>query len=182
MLSHEVARAYAHALFLSVQEKRLIDVAYDQFNSLNELIEKDNTLLNFLSAPQVLDENKVALVRDVFDSRLEKLFVEFLVVLVDKNRIKHLSEVINEFNRLVEAERGIARITVITALPLKDSERSKLKTKMHEKTHLQIILEEKVDPRILGGMIIILHNEIIDGSVKHGLDLVHEQLGKVRVH
>ena len=182
MLSQEVAKKYSNALFLSVQEKGLIDEAYEQFNSLKELIANDNTLVNFLSAPQVSDENKLALVRNVFEPRIEKLFVEFLVVLVNKNRVKFLPEVIDEFDRLVEAERGIGRVSVITAIPMTDAERTKLKSKLHAKTKLEIVLEEKVDPSILGGMIIILHNEIIDGSVSHGLNKVEEQLTKVRVH
>jgi len=182
VLSQEVAKIYANALLLSVVEKGMIDVAYDQFSSLKELIAKDKSLVNFLSAPQVLDENKLSLLRTVFSSRIEKLFVEFLVVLVDKNRVNFLPEIIDEFTRLVEAKRGIGRVSVITAVPLNDGERANLKEKMHSKTKLEIILEEKVDPSILGGMIIILHNEIIDGSVSHGLNAVEEQLAKVRVH
>lgn len=182
MLSQEVAKTYAHALLLSVVEKGMVDKAYDQFLSLKELVAKDKSLVNFLSAPQVLDGNKLSLVRDVFSSRMEKLFVEFLVVLVNKNRVNFLPEVIDEFARLVEAERGIGRVTVISAVELNDGERAKLKEKLHNKTKLEIILEEKVDPSIIGGMIIIVHNEIIDGSVSHGLNAVEEQLTKVRVH
>ncbi|MFC1475152.1 ATP synthase F1 subunit delta [Candidatus Zixiibacteriota bacterium] len=182
MLSQEVAKKYANALFLSVKEKNLTDVAYEQFNSLKELITKDKTLISFLSAPQVLDENKLALVKYVFTPRIERLFVEFLTVLVDKNRINFLSDIIDEFDRLVEAEKGIGRVTVITAIPLNDSQRALLNQSMTTKTGLKIVLEEKVDPQILGGMIVILHNEIIDGSVRHGLDMIAEKLNKVRVH
>ena len=182
MLSQEVAKKYAKALFLSVQEKGMTNVAYEQFNSLKELVTKDKTLVNFLSAPQVTEEKKLALIRDVFGPRIERLFVEYLVVLVDKNRISFLPEIIDEFDRLIEAKRGIGRVSVITAVPLTDPERSKLKLKMHQRTKLEIILEEKVDKSILGGMIIILHNEIIDGSVSHGLNMVQEKLAKVRVH
>ena len=182
MLSQEVAKAYANGLFLSVKEKNLVDTAYEQFNALKTLIAKDKTIINFLSAPQVLDGHKLQVVRDVFEPRIEKLFVEFLIVLINKNRINFLEEIIDEFDRLVEAERGIGRVTVITAIPLIEAEREKLKTQMHKKTNLEIILEEKVDKSILGGMIVILHNEIIDGSVSHGLNMVEEQLDKVRVH
>ena len=182
MLSQEVAKKYANALFLSVKEKQLTNMAYEQFGALKELIHKDKTLLNFLSAPQVLSEQKQTLIRKVFSSRIEQLFVEFLIVLVEKKRITFLSEIIDEFSRLIEAEKGIGRVTVITARPLDNAERSRLKEKMTAKTKLEIVLEEKVDRSILGGMIIILHNEIIDGSVRHGLAMLEEQLHKVRVH
>lgn len=181
MLTQEVARKYAGALFMSVKEKNMTEAAYDQFNSLKELVVKDRSLINFLTAPQVLDENKYSLVREVFTGRLERLFVEFLTVLIEKNRVGFLPEIIDEFNRLIEAEKGIGRVTVITAVKLTETERSQLAAKLAGKTGLSIVLEEKLDKNIIGGMIVILHNEIIDGSVKHGLDILQEQLVKVRV-
>lgn len=182
MLIWEVAKKYAQALFLSAKEKGLMDKLYEQLGDLGDVVKEDNTLLNFLGAPQVLEDTKISLVREVFSPRVERLVVEFLVVLVDKGRIGFLVEIIDEFRRLVEAEQGLGRITVVTAVPLSDSERSRLIEKMAAKTGLRIVLEEKVDESILGGMIVILYDEIIDGSVRHGLDLVKEQLDKVRVH
>ena len=181
MLAQEVARKYAQALFGAAKEKGLIDKAYEQFNDLKAFIASDSSLLDFLNAPQVLDEQKLALVRNVFRERIEQLFVEFLIMLVEKHRIAFLPEIIDEFTRLVEAEKGIGRATVITATPLNEKEKSDLVTKLTAKTGLKIELEEKVDPDILGGMIVILHNEIIDGSVRRGLDLLEEQLTKVKV-
>jgi F-type H+-transporting ATPase subunit delta len=182
VLSQEVAKKYANALFLSVKEKNLLDEAYEQFGSMKELLESDKTLLNFLSAPQVLDEHKLNVVRDVFESRLKELFVEFLIVLVDKNRVNFLPEIIDELRRMIEAEKGVGRVTVISAIALNETERKGLSVKLAKKTGLKIILEEKIDNSIIAGMIIILHNEIIDGSTKHGLDLLEDQLSKVRVH
>ena len=181
MLAQEVARKYAQALFGAAKEKGLIDKAYEQFNDLKAFLASDSTLLTFLKAPEVLEERKLALVRNVFRERIEQLFIEFLIVLVTKHRIAFLLEVIDEFTRLVEAEKGIGRATIITATPLNEKEKSDLVAKLAAKTGLKIELEEKVDPDILGGMIVILHNEIIDGSVRRGLDLLEAQLAKVKV-
>jgi len=182
MLIWEVAKKYAQALFLSAKEKGLLDKLYEQLGDLRDLVSKDNSLLNFLAAPQVLEETKKSMVREVFSGRTEQLVVEFLVVLIDKSRANFLVEIIDEFRRLVEAEQGLGRITVVTAVPMADNERTRLIEKMAAKTGLRIVIEEKVDPSILGGMIVILYDEIIDGSVRHGLDLGKEQLDKVRVH
>ncbi|MFQ6008262.1 MAG: ATP synthase F1 subunit delta [Candidatus Zixiibacteriota bacterium] len=181
MLAQEVARKYAHALFLSVKDKKLTDKAYEQFSDLKNYLESDPTFLDFLNAPQVLDEHKLALVRDVFGPRLERLFVEFLVVLIQKHRIGFLPVVIDEFTRLVEAEKGIGRVTVITAVPLTEDEKNKLIVNMAAKTGLKIELEEKIEPGIIGGTIVILHNEIIDSSIRRSLDLLVEKLEKVKV-
>ena len=182
MLAQEVARKYAHALFLSVMKKNLLNQADEQFLDLGVLLNKDRTLLNFLAAPQVSDEKKLALVRDVFGSRLERLLVEFLIVLVNKHRVNYLPEIVEEFDRQIKTEKGIGKVTVVTAVPLRESEEQALRAKLATRTGLKIELEKKVDPSILGGMIIVLHNQIIDGSVRHGLDMIHDQLEKTKVH
>ncbi|MEA2031646.1 MAG: ATP synthase F1 subunit delta [candidate division Zixibacteria bacterium] len=181
MLVQEVARKYAQALFMAVKEKGLIDTAREQLDELMEFIEKDNTLLNFLNAPYVSDETKLTLMRNVFEGRLEQLLVEFLIVLIEKNRMVYLAEIVDDFVRLVEAEKGIARTTVITTEPLDNNQRRDLISRLTAKTDMTIQLEEKVDPNILGGMIVVFYDEIIDGSVRYGLDMMEKQLTKVKV-
>ena len=182
MLAQEVARKYAQALFLSSREKNRLDTAFEQLSDLGEFVITDKTLLEFLTSPKVMESHKQQLVKSVFSERLDRLVLEFLGVLVDKKRITFLPEIIDEFVRLVEAENGIARVTVVTAVSLNDIERQNLLSALARKTSKKIQLEEKLDDSIIGGMIVIMYNEIIDGSVRHGLNLVQEQLGKVRVH
>ncbi|MDH4157676.1 MAG: ATP synthase F1 subunit delta [candidate division Zixibacteria bacterium] len=182
MLAQEVAHKYANALLLSTRDKNLVDKAYQQFNELRDYLASDPSLLKFLGAPQILEEAKMSVVREVFSGRLEPLFVEFLVVLIDKRRINHLPQIIDEFNDLVETEKGICRATVVTATTLDEAQRKVLTEKLARKTGLEIILEEKIDPSILGGMIVAMDNEVIDGSVLRGLNRVRDQLRKVRVH
>ena len=182
MIAWEVAKKYANALFLSAKEKGLLDQLYEQLEDLDEILKKDKSLLTFLGAPQIVDEEKQDLIRKVFSEHMDRLLLEFLSVLVDKNRVAYLPEIIDEFTRHVEAEKGLGRVTVISAVKLSETERTKLVEKMKAKTGLKIVLEEKISPDILAGMVVILHNEVIDGSVRRELDVLREQLGKVRVH
>lgn len=182
MLVQEVSRTYAQALFDSAKSKGLIDEAGEHLNDLRQYLAHDPALSNFLRSPRVLESDKRGLLRKAFASTMPRLLVEFLIVLVDKKRAVYLTEIIDEFIRLVEAENGIARATVITAKALEESDRQRLIEKLSAKTSMQVHIEEKVDTSIIGGVIVILHNEIIDGSVQHGLNLVREQLSKVRVH
>jgi F-type H+-transporting ATPase subunit delta len=181
MLSQEVAQKYARALFLSVKQKNLLDQADEQFMALKTLLEKDHTLVNFLAAPQVTDEKKFALIKTVFESRLERPFLEFLLIVIEKRRINFLPAIVDEFDRLVKAAKGIAQVTVTTAVALTKSEELALNDKLVKKTGMKIELEKIIDPNILGGMIIVMHDQIIDGSIRHGLNQIEEQLGKVKV-
>lgn len=182
MLVWEVAKKYSTALFLSVKEKGIFDQADAQMLALKQVVDGDRRLLNFLTAPQVSDEAKVALVTDVFGPRMERLLVEFLQMLVRKNRIDFLPEIIEEFDRHVKAEKGISAVTAITAVPMTEAEKRELSARLKAKTAMTIELETRVDASIIGGMILLMHNQIIDGSVRHGLDTLQDQLASVRVH
>ena len=182
MIAQEVARTYSHALFASAQAHNQVDSINNDLNDVAAVVKHDSSLMKFLNTPNIAESTKTGLIRKLFGERLQRLSVEFLLVLIEKQRIAFLPEVIDEYTRLVEAENGIGRATVITAIALDEGQRSKLSEKLAAKTDLKIVLEEKIDDAIIGGMIVILHNEIIDGSIRHGLDLVEEQLSKVRVH
>ena len=182
MIAQEVAHKYASALFRSAQQRGLTDQAYDQFDALAKTIKSDASLLGFLKSPKISDDQKKAVVQDIFGSRMDQLFVEFLIVLVKKRRARYLLEIIDELNRQIEFQKGIHRATVITAVPLADDEERNLIPRLQAKSGGTVQLEKKVDPAIMGGMIVILHDQIIDGSVRHGLSLVQESLQKVKVH
>jgi F-type H+-transporting ATPase subunit delta len=181
MLVQEVARKYALALFLSAKERKLLDLADTQFLALGDVLRADRTLLDFLEAPQIPDDKKLKLIHDVFSSRLDPHFVEFLYVLFRKHRVRYLVEIVEEFDRLVKAEKGIGKVTVITAVRMTSAEEQALIKELGTKTGLKIELDARVDPAILGGMITILHDQIIDGSVRHALEQLREQLDKVKV-
>ncbi|HHI01999.1 MAG TPA: ATP synthase F1 subunit delta [candidate division Zixibacteria bacterium] len=182
MLAQQVAKKYSMALFSLAAEKGILDTAWEQFGSLGEYLRTDNTFLDFMSAPQIPDRQKEDLVKKAFSGKLESCFFDFLMVLIRKRRVGFLPDIIDELDRLIRAEKGIARATRITAGPITDDERQRLVEKLTQKSSLKIELEEKIDKSILGGMIVILHNQIIDGSVRYALDQLRNRLMKVKVH
>lgn len=182
MIAHEVAGKYAGAVFQSAKAKGLLDLALDQFGQLKLLIDSEPRMLEFLSAPSASDEDKVALIRRLFEGSLETLFIEFLVVLINKRRVRFLPVIIDEVIRLVEAQKGIGRATVTTAVPLSEDQREKIIARLEKRSNLSVRLEEKVDPAVIGGAVIMMDGQIIDGSIRHGLNRIEEQLTRVRVH
>jgi F-type H+-transporting ATPase subunit delta len=181
MLAQQVAKKYSAALFNIVKEKGLVDQAFEQFEQLDNLVSSDESLLQFLLAPHILDQDKVTLAREIFASRLEPLFLEFLLVLINKHRIGFLHEIIEEFRARVAEERGIIVAGITTSMPLIDEERKNLIARLEVKTGKTIELKEKVNSKMLGGMVIILGDQIIDGSVRNKLSQLKEELMKLKV-
>lgn len=181
MLAEQIAQKYATALFHIVREKHLIEEAHEQFEALDKLLGQEKDFLRFLTVPNVLERDKEAFIRNVLGSRVEPLFLEFILFLTRKYRISYLHQIIEHFQALVTEERGIIVAKVTSAVPLTPAERTGLTARLAAKTKKKINLEEKVDPAILGGMMVMLKDEIIDGSIKHQLLHLKEELGKLKV-
>ena len=181
MISREVAKKYSNALYLAAKERNLVSKIYEEMGDLDKIARSQKEFLEFLKTPRVPETDKLSFVASVFTDRVHPLLMQFFVVLIEKSRIGFLHEIVDEFNRKVEAERGVGRATVITARVLTDSERKKLIEKRSAKLNLKVVLEEEIDRSIIGGAIVITHEQIIDGSVQHGLDVIKQTLSKVRV-
>jgi F-type H+-transporting ATPase subunit delta len=182
MLAQQVAKKYSSALFQLAVEKNIIDKAWDQFKTLADYLKRDRTFLDFMTAPQISDQKKEALVKAAFEKQLDVVLFDFVMFLVEKRRVRFLPEIIEAFDLLVREQKGIAKATCITAEKITDDERRKLIEKLAQKTSLQIELQERIDKSILGGMVIILRDQIIDGSIRYGLNQLKNRLMKVKVH
>ena len=154
MLAQQVAKKYSTALFNLVMEKALVDQAFEQFEQLDNVINSDKALVQFLLAPHILEQDKISVIREVFGSRLEPLFLEFLLVLIDKHRIGFLHDIIEEFRERVAEARGIIVARIVTALPMDDTMRTGLIAKLRAKTGKTIDYEIKSRP----GRLVRLHH------------------------
>ncbi len=181
MRTREVARKYATALYLLSKEKDVATDIYEQLSEIQKVALSDKEFLDFLKSPRVAESDKKEFVSNVFGRRVHPMIVQLFVVLIEKNRFEHFLEIIDEFDRKVEADRGLGRATVISAKELTETEKQKLIEKLSNKMNLKIRIETEIDPNMMGGVIVLTHNQIIDGSVRHGLDLIEQSLQKVRV-
>ncbi len=182
MLAQQVAKKYSRAIFELAKEKNMVDQAWEQFQALAEYLKEDDSFLDFMTAPQIADDKKLDLVKRAFEGQLETAFYDFLMVLVEKRRIRFLPEILEELDSLIREDKGITRATCITADPISDDERNKLIAQLREKTNQQIELVEKTDKGVIGGMVVMMQNQIIDGSIRHGLNQLRNRLMRLKVH
>ena len=181
MRTREVARKYATALYLSSKEKDIVTDIYDQLSEIQKVAESDNEFLDFLKSPRVAESDKKEFVSNVFGTRVHPMVVQLFIVLIEKNRFEHFLDIIDEYDRKVEADRGVGRATVISAQELTKDEKQELIEQLSKKMNLKIQIETEIDQNVIGGVIVLTHDQIIDGSIRHGLDLIEQSLQKVRV-
>ena len=182
MISSEVGKKYAAALFKSAKKERLTDPVLEDYRSILEILKKNPAFQNVLEAPQILNKNKKNLLKDLFEGKVSEILLSFLTLLVDRKRIKYLLDIFPEYEKLVKEDKGIVVTEVTTAIPMDEGLSQSLKVKLERKTQKKIEMVKKVDPGIIGGVVVVLGNKIIDRSIKCQLSQLKERISQIRVY
>jgi F-type H+-transporting ATPase subunit delta len=182
MILSGVAKRYAVALFNAAVKQDIAEQVNDDLVSFVELLKKNRDFTGYLKSPDILTEAKKQLIVDVLGERSAGLFVKFVLLLIDKKRLKHILEIADAYRQLFEQLQGILEARIITAVPLEaDLEQDTIEM-LERETGKTIRLSKTVDVRIIGGMIIIIEDQIIDGSIRHKLEEMEKSLSEVKVH
>jgi len=182
MIESRVARRYATALFRTAKRIDQVDRILGDLKAIADLLRKDLNLKNFLEAPQILDQYKRELITTAFKRLISEALFSFLVLVLDKHRIEYLLAMDKEYERLVKEDQGILLTYVITARALDTVFRNRLKQELEKETGKKVEMILKIDPKIIGGIIVILGNKIIDRSIRHQLDELKEEMLALTVH
>ncbi|MCD6161135.1 MAG: ATP synthase F1 subunit delta [candidate division Zixibacteria bacterium] len=182
MKETRVARRYALALFKTSLDGGNLDIVASDIQQIRSLTAKDKNFLNFLEAPQITTEHKIKVLRETFTTRLAQRLLLFLELLLKKHRTNLLPVIADEFEKLMEEHLGLIKAKVFTATYLSDDLKDRLVEKLEAYSGKKIEIIHKIDESIIGGIIVFLHNQVIDRSIKHQIDVLKQNLLKVKVY
>lgn len=176
MLENAIARRYASAFFTLAQEQGKLDDYEQELLAVINTV-KANEDLNRALANQLLGADvKKDIVDQVFTGNVSDTTVDFLKVILDKLREAYLNDIYNEFVVLANQARNIRDAEVASAQELSPADLENLKVKLGKMTGKTIRLTTKVDPTLVGGMVVRLGDKVIDGTVTKRLELLKEAL------
>ena len=181
MILSGIAQRYAKALHDAALSAGIADEVFEDTQSLLGLRSEDKSFQHFIESPQVLTEDKVKAIKNILDGRVSKLVVDLLLLLVEKKRFMFIEEIFEAYRYLYEKEKGIVEVRTITAIPLEDSLKEELKAKLESRINKTVRLKPEVDPDIIGGMILVMEDHILDGSIRYKLEQLRRRLGETRV-
>lgn len=163
-------RRYALAFYELVEEKGKVEICLKELAEVVDIIDNNKELLEILKHPDLSTSKKKQLFESIFKDNVENSVLSFLLVIIEKNRILELNGILEEINKLHLERKHTVEAFIETVVPLTDEERSVLKAKLEKKYNKSIILKETINEAILGGVLVRVENEIIDGTIKSKLE------------
>jgi F-type H+-transporting ATPase subunit delta len=133
-------------------------------------------LRRFLAAPQIAAADKRELMRNALADRLQPLLVRFLELVIEKHREGMLAEILDAWAELLDTRANRQAAAVTTAIPADPEMVGRVRAALERATGKTIVLEERVDPSLLGGLVIRTGDTVIDGSLRSRLTTLHRRL------
>lgn len=167
---------YALAFFQIAKEDNVLEPCKESFEVLIELLKNDLEFSSFLNSPKIKTAEKQNFLKKVLSS-CEQDFLYFLYVLLDNNRINEIDEIFKSFLYCYNEENKIKSVLVLSASKLEEKEIFELYNSL-KKYYIgyEISIDNKIDPKVIGGYHILVNGLSIDLSVKRKIDSLKSTL------
>lgn len=176
-----VAKTYAQALFEVATENQQIDQYGEELFFVLDTFRTYDEFYKIYKTPQIGKEEKKSIIQNVFSGRISTEIMNFLKVLVDKRRTSAFEKIAKEYKKLENGFKNILEGVVVTAVPLNESDRVSIESKISKMTGKTVKLKNEIDASIIGGILVNVGDKVIDATIKNRLDELEKDLAQIIV-
>jgi F-type H+-transporting ATPase subunit delta len=173
----EIAVVYARSLFEVAKEQDKLDLVREQLGEFTDALSENREMQVFFFSPYFSTEEKGdGLERAVTGA--DPVVVNFLRLLIEKHRMPALFRVRANYDALWEEENKLLPVQITSAVELDEGTVRQLGDRISEQTGRQVELSSRVEPDILGGIVVQVGNSVLDASVRNRLEQLRRQVAK----
>jgi F-type H+-transporting ATPase subunit delta len=173
----EVARVYAEALFDVARDKGKLDQTGEELGEFVDTLDRDRDLQVFFFSPYFSSTEKAEGLERAIEGADPEL-VNFLELLIEKNRMTEIFRIRREFERLWKEENKRIDVTVTSAVELDSAVVEKIGEEIERQTGRTVELASRVDDGILGGIVLQVGNMVLDASIRNRLEKLRKSVAQ----
>ena len=147
-----------------------VEVVNNDLQLVRQTIRESKELRTLLEHPLVRIDDKKQIATQLWAQRVQPVVFNFLCLLLDKRRLMALDAIAARFHQLLAAQKRQVGVTLTTAMDMGSDDVAALRKELERQWDREVILEAKVDPEILGGAVLKIGDQVVDGSVRARLD------------
>jgi F-type H+-transporting ATPase subunit delta len=173
----EIAEVYARSLFEVAKEHDKLDVVREQLGEFADALAENRELSVFFFSPYFsTEEKRDGLTRVVVDA--DETVVNFLELLIEKHRMPVLFRIRRVYDTLWERENKVLPVEITSAVELDEQTVKGIGERIGERTGQHVELTARVEPDILGGVVLRVGNQILDASIRNRLERLRRQVAR----
>ena len=175
MLKGAIGRRYAEAIFDIAKKQNTVDRTLEDMREIARLF-SHRKLLYLLNEPKIPMQRKESAIRQALESKVLPTSLNLALLVVQRELVEAMPNLARELEQLVLNYKNEAVAQVTTAMPMDQQQQNKVRQALERRTGRTILMQTKVSPDILGGVVARVGDQVIDASVRHRLAALRRQL------
>lgn len=171
-----IAAAYAEAVLDLAAKSQQEEAVLQELHVINEVFASDKDMTVVINHPAIGAQQKKEMLNKVFSGKLSVLSDNLLNLLADKRRLDLLPFIESGFRSLLNKRKNVVSASLVCSEPLADSNVANIKAQLTEHLGKRLELDVKVDPSLIGGVVLRLGDQVIDGSLSGRLKAIEAAL------
>lgn len=168
---------YAQTLFELVDAEKKLGIVQENLNHFNTALETVENFKIVLLNPAVQIEEQKAILKDIAaKNKYEELFLRFLFLLCENQRLGLFGSICTIFNELVRSLENIKDVEVISAVDLTKDQQQKLQQILKQATTSKLNFSYRLDPKVLGGFLVKIGCRVIDLTVSNQINMLATEM------
>ncbi len=177
-----VSTTYGDALFELGLEQNSLDGLYEEAQAVQKTFSDNEDLSKLLNHPKIIKEDKQKIIGNVFSGRVSGDMEGFLHVIVEKDRYNEIPSIFSYFIHKVKEYKGIGTAAVSSAKELTRLQKNALEKRLLETTRYKTFdVDYRVDPSLLGGLVVRIEDRVLDSSLRTQLDKLSKELTQIQL-
>jgi F-type H+-transporting ATPase subunit delta len=177
MLKGAIARRYAGAIFDIARKQDTIDRTLDDVKEIARVFAHRKVSF-LLREPKIPAQRKETAIRQALASKVLPTSLNLALLVVQRDLVEAMPNIARELEQLVLDYKNEAIATVTTAKPMDEAQLTKVKRALEQRTGKTILVNTRIDPEILGGVVARVGDQVLDGSVRYRLHALQQELLK----
>jgi F-type H+-transporting ATPase subunit delta len=173
----ELARVYGRSLFQVALESGRLDELREQLGQFADALDEHRELAVFFFSPYFSSSEKQDSLATLLDGA-DQVFVNFLALLIENHRMPVIFRIRHEYERLWDEENRTLPVEITSAIALDQATTESLGRTIGERAGRKVTLAARVDPDILGGIIVRVGNSILDASIRNRLEQLRRHVAQ----
>jgi F-type H+-transporting ATPase subunit delta len=173
----EIAEVYSRSLFEVAKERDALDRIHEELGQFADALSDSNDLRVFFFSPYFSSQEKKDGIGRLVEGADEN-FIRFLELLAERHRMPAIFRIRSEFDRMWRRENRLLPVSVTSAVELDSQLVEGIGKRIEEQTGQRVDLSSRVDPDVLGGLVLQVGNMVLDASVRNRLERLRKQVAK----
>ncbi len=167
---------YVGALISLAEDENKLELIDEQLAICTDLLRSDKEIWDFFTSPVIRAEDKIGIIKKRLAARMEPLIFHFLAVLIKRNRFDELPIMQDFFRRATNKKLNRCHVTVTSAVQLSPEQEREITEAIEGYLEKRTLITKKLQPEILGGVIMNSDDLLIDSSLTYRLQQISKAL------